>query len=84
MTELEYKINSLETAIKVIQNALMKSKNSRMRARERARDTLILAGFYKDLEELKAQHLEECIKAATESFRGVDTDEFGNLMRGNE
>jgi len=80
MTQLELTIKSLEDAIRATQTALMRPRN----ARDRARNIVILSGLNKDLEELKAQHLEECIKAATESFRGVDTDEFGNLMRGNE
>jgi hypothetical protein len=80
MTQLELTIKSLEAAIRETQTALMRPRN----ARDRKRNKKILLGLEQDLKVLKAQHLEECIKAATESFKGVDTDEFGNLMRGNE
>lgn len=49
MTELEYKIQTLESAIRTVARSIARSKNSR----QKAADVATLARLQKELEELK-------------------------------
>lgn len=49
MTELEYKIQTLESAIRTVSRSIARSKNSR----QKAADVVTLARLQKELEELK-------------------------------
>lgn len=95
MTELEYKIQTLESAIRTVSRSIARSKNSR----QKAADVATLARLQKELEELKllAAHdqavkennevwaeLEACIAAASPSWEGVDPQEFMDMVRGRE
>lgn len=85
MTELEYKIENLEIQIRTVARSIARPKS----ARQKAADVVTLARLQKELDALKQtkedeEYLQSCIDAAAPAWKGVDAQEFMDMVRGRE